>query len=588
MTTPKYPKKGTGSYLLPFILIIVLAASGWYFLQEKVNIQDFLHFLQPPEVAKDEKVQIVFQEGKGEIKPWNDQSWSELSEETFLEVGDTLKTQNGGSMVLRFFDDSEVRLASNSQLKLIRLDKDEFEGNHLALELISGQLWRRGTAGNTEDSDFILNTTHQIVLMNQNVMLNVSSNPETTRVVGGEATINVAQRTNGARIPISRLELSAGEQVIFDLLVIDQLKTGDKDVVTPIDQDFYESEWYQWNMDKEEKLGFIAEASTVVSEPEIIEPLAEGLVIVSSPQPEQKTGNKILVQGSYDATRVSHIWVNGQEATLGLEGEWEQGITLTEERNSVTVTSLEIDSTKKKQAAFFNLQVDSSGPGLGKVTQPEVDENGNGIVGDKLELIGEITGEATKVCVSHNDGTPYCLKEFKPGNPTYRYLGGVTYGNVVTGQNKYRIQAWDELGNESSKTVYLFKDVPKPDAPVRESSSNSAETTTVGTESESSDVSKPVITNPDPSQTFQTSEQKLTISGTLDPKTNSLLVNDKKASYQTGSSTFSVTLDLSLGENTIRVQAVDAQGNKSKTALLKVMYFVKPSSPPQESADTAL
>ncbi|MGE3278403.1 MAG: hypothetical protein AB7J40_01190 [Candidatus Altimarinota bacterium] len=575
MSQKKYPKKGFGSYLLPFTLIIVLVASGWYIVQNKVNLSDLQRLLQPPPVAKDEKVTIVYQEGDNELKPWSDEKWGLLRDTDFLQAGDTIKTSPTGLLVLRFFEGSEIRLDKKTEIKLIRLDKNVTEGDHISIELISGQLWRRGMDGNTQEADFIINTSRQIIQMNKASVIDLSTNPDRLRVIGGQVVSNVAERMNGTRKPIGQLELSGGQQVTLDDLNLDLLKAGEKNIVSILDESYRSSEWYLWNLEKEEQLGLVTEIVEVAELPAVeLESLEEGLVVVTTPTANQKVGARVSVTGTYDKDQIESIWVNDQKATLGLTDQWEAVTTLSEQKNSIQVTAQEKGSEKKKEVVKLDLKVDTQGPILGNITKPEVDENGNGVIsGDTIELIGEIDTDAEKVCISHNDSTPaYCLKQFVAGAKTYRYLGGVGYGNLVSGKNKYSIFAYDALGNTSQKTVYIFKDQEKPTTRLIEDTPSTPPTTTAV------ELSKPVITSPDPSTVLQTSEQSLTITGTVDPKSQSLFINDKKATFTAGSTSFEVTISLQEGENLLKVQSSDAQGNRSKTATLTVIYLKESAS----------
>jgi|CXWL01.1.fsa_nt_gi hypothetical protein len=575
MPPQNYPKKSFLSYLVPFVFIIALLGSGWYILQNNVNLDDLKRFLQPPEVAKDEKVMIVYQEGENQVKPWSQQEWQVLSIDTVLQVGDTLKTSAAGVIVLRFFEESEVRIAEKSEVKLIRLDENEVAGDHIALELISGKLWRRGKKSNSDEADFILNTNQLAIQMNEATVVDISSDPETLRVIGGKVMANVAEKSGGVRKPIARVEVNGGEQLILDTLIMDQLKVGEKNVVTPIEPSYQISEWYLWNIEKEEKLGYVVEPQKVVIKaPEVLEPLDVTLLSVLTPKDGQVVSSKVLVSGTYDKEKISAIWVNDQEATLGLTDQWELAVVLSEQVNVITISALETGVTIKKQLKPITLKVDTSGPLLGKVTKPEIDDNGNGtIIGDKITIEGEVDTDAKKICVTFNDKDPYCLKQFVPGSKTYKYLGGVGYGNLVSGKNKYLIVAYDQFENKTEKVIYVFKDVPKPESKVEDSASSTTAPTT--TPVSTTELPKPVISSPDPSVTLETTEITVTITGTVDPKTASLLINGKKASYETGSNTFSVTLDLTLGENVIKVQSSDAQGNKSKSALLTVLRLEK-------------
>jgi len=474
--------------------------------------------------------------------------------------------------VLRFFEGSEIRLDKNSEIKLIRLDKDATAGDNIAIDLISGRLWRRGRDANTEDGDFIINTNRQIIQMNKAIVVDVSTNPDRLRVIGGSVVSNIAEKVSTTRRPVSQLEVLGGEQITLDDLTMDLLKAGEKEVVMPIDEQYRTSEWYLWNIEKEEKLGYVVEITDSVSVPsEDLEKLEDGLVSVTSPAQNQKTGSKVTVSGTYDKDKIANIWVNNAPAILGIANEWELTINVTEAQNTVTIVAQEKSSSARKEVETISLKADTIGPLLGAIRQPEVDANGNGtITGDTLELIGEVDTDAQRVCISHNDSQPaYCLKQFVPGSQTYRYLGGVSYGNVVSGKNKYEIYAYDALENASKKTIYLFKDAEKPAEKIAEEPEEISNEPPPNL----SELQKPVITSPDPSQIHQTSEANLTIVGTVDKASQSLLINDKKASYTVGSGSFEVTISLEPGENLIRIQSTDAQGNKSKTATLTVLYL---------------
>jgi hypothetical protein len=563
----KYPKKGLGSYIVPFLLIMILVASGAYILQNRVDFADVKRIFMPPEVAKDEKVTLVFQQGNNEVKAWNKTSWDILSTDSYLQAGDTVKTGEGSAMVLRFFDESEIRLDKSSQMKLIRLDKDPITGNHLAVEMISGQAWGRIMKPNVSDGDFIINTAQQLIHISDDSLVNASTNPESTRVIGGDVLVNIAEVSNGTRRPVARLDVKAGQQLTLDQLTIDQLKSDERDILVPLSETFLKSEWYEWNTDKEDKLGsHVTIAAVEVLE---LEALEDGLITVTSHKEGSSVSGKTLIQGNYDSEKITDIYVNGVKAILGLSGEWESAVNLTEQNQKVTILAKEVSSDTKKEALTMTFKVDATGPALGNVTQPAVDENGNGTLeGDKLELIGEVSNEAQSVCVSHNDGTPYCLKQFSPGDSVYKYIGAISYGNVIKGKNKYTITATDSIGNINSKTVYIFKDEEKPSSKIIE------ETISPSTTS-SGEISTPVILVPDPAEVLQVTDSILEVSGTVDTASKSLLVNGKKASYKAGTADFSLSLDLSEGENIIKIQSLNASGDKSKTALLTVIYLEK-------------
>lgn len=574
----KYPKKGIGSYLFPFLLIFALLGAGWYIAQNNLNLDDVKRVFQPPEVAKDEKVQIVFQDGNNQLKAWNSQDWEILENDAFLQVGDSLKVGTGSTLVLRFFEGSEIRMNGDTELKLIRMEKDDIVGNNLAMDLVRGRMWARVTDSNTSEGNFIVNTSNQLIQANKAALIDVSLNPEHTRVIAGEVVVNVAEMSNGTRKPVSRLELSTNQEVILDALTIDQLKAGEDDVITALNSEYLSSEWYAWNIDKEERLGLLVDLEDAPEPVEELDELELGLIAVTSHKEGQTVGSQFLLQGTYDQELISSVIVNGDEALLGTEGDWEITVNLSEQNNILRINGVLDGEEQEKKALELTLNVDSTGPAIGDMVQPTVDENNNGTLeSDSLEMIGEVGPDAERVCVSHNDSEPaYCLQQFSAGDETYRYLGSVGYGNVVSGQNKYEIYAYDALGNQSKKTIYLFKDQEKPSSAIQNEDTGSSETI-----SSNSNLSTPVITSPDPNTVSEVNESPITIEGTVDAGSQSLLINEKKVSYDSGSTSFSSSVELEEGENLIKVQTVDANGNRSKTAIVRVLYF-----PPLEDEET--
>src|SRR5690606_2879443 len=183
--------------------------------------------------------------------------------------------------------------------------------------------------------------------------------------------------------------------------------------------------------------------------------MEDGLVSVTSTAQNPKTRSNVTYSDTCDKDNISNIWINNAPAILGIANEWELTINVTEAQNTVTIVAQEKSSSARKEVETISLKADTIGPLLGAIRQPEVDANGNGtITGDTLELIGEVDTDAQRVCISHNDSQPaYCLKQFFPGSRTYRYLVGVIYGNVLSGNNKNKSYTYVALENASKTTT---------------------------------------------------------------------------------------------------------------------------------------
>ncbi len=576
----QYPKKGFGSYILPFLLIILLAFSGWYIVKNEINLEQIKKVLQAPEIAKDERVKLSFIEAQILHKPWNADQWTAADQDTYLQAGDSLKTGSAAFAVLEFFDKSEVRIDQNTQMKLVRMDKDEALGHQIAVELVQGQAWVRYPHSSTEDSEFIFSSEHQIIQLGAATIMNVKSGPDTTSVLGGNIDINIVDERNGSRKPGGRVSIAAGEEIILDDLNRDSIKAGEENIVDFINQEKLSSAWFERNLSteaqKESIVEIIGSDSLKVSS-EGLEDWSGGDISITSPEEGSNTGAWVLVKGTLDDSSVESIEVNGVEATLGLNDDWEARVRLSKSSNSILVTAQKKGEKTIYKADELKVIVDDVAPGIGDITNPDVDENNEGSTGDRLELKGLVSADANSICVIHNGGEPYCLKQFKLGDTEYRYVAGVGFGNIVRGKNSYTIQAKDSFGNVASKTVTLYygerTEESSPSSQAEESPDEP--TTTV-------EPGKPSISSPDPSTTFETSETSVTLSGNIGSNTQTLLINGKSAQFNSDGS-YTAKINIERGESLIKVQGVARNGEKSKTATLRVLSL----EADEEEGDTA-
>ena len=583
MTKDPYPKKGISSYLLPFLLIILLGFSGWYLLQNEIKWDHIQRLIQAPEVSKDEKVTLAYQDEGIQIKEWNANGWKLFTEEDFFEPGDSVKTIEGGFAVLRFFEETELRLDQNTELKFVNLEKDDQLGHHISVELLQGQVWVRYPHMGPTESDFLLSSANQIVQLDNEAVMNVRANPDSTSSLGGSITINVVEERTGNRRPIGRIQLNSGEMALLDQLNRDTIKAStDESIIEPLANSLLDSAWGTRNLAAEEELGFIAgmtgdlETTRVVSDN--LDPWPGEGVSVDSPLSQEEVGAWVLVQGTVSNENITAIQVNGEEATLGLNNDWEARVRVSRDRSTLT-TTVTLNDEENYLLEEREVIVDDQAPVLGDILNPEVDENNSGTTPSSLELRGEVSADATRVCVSHNGAEPYCLQQFTEGSTTYRYLGSVGYGNVIEGINTYEVIAYDSYNNVSRKKVFLqygdSTELLETSSPSDQGSSESA-----------TEPPRPVINSPDPSSTFQTSEEFVEISGTVPGNVQTLLINDKAAQFDRNTGAFVARIDIDRGETLIKVQSVAPGGAKSKTTLLRVLSFEDLSEEENSASDS--
>ena len=134
---PRNPRQKKNSPLLPFIVLGVLAAAGFFgtrFFLEKTTTGE----IAPP--AAEAAVREL--SGKVEIQRLGQPGWQRVPAGFAATAGDKIRTLAESAAELSFFEGSVVRLAGNSELLVVALTSSSAE-NAVTARLESGQLWAR-------------------------------------------------------------------------------------------------------------------------------------------------------------------------------------------------------------------------------------------------------------------------------------------------------------------------------------------------------------------------------------------------------------------------------------------------------------
>lgn len=210
-------------------------------------------------------------------------------------------------------------------------------------------------------------------------------------------------------------------------------------------------------------------------------------------------------------------------------------------------------------------------------------ENGATIPAAQVDLIIEGTAPAEAEFITVNN---YTLTKYLPGDRKWSYFAAKKFGTLVPGENTYTVVATTRDGRSSPVTTLTvnYEGTNDPQVPASTPSEPSAGTTPTDESQtpspEDSDFPKPVVTRPatggfdDP---FQTSSKIITITGTVDPATQSVEVNGfKLRKFLPGNTEFSYIANANYGNlkeglNTFVIKAFGPD-NKVSQSEVKIIY----------------
>lgn len=186
---------------------------------------------------------------------------------------------------------------------------------------------------------------------------------------------------------------------------------------------------------------------------------------------------------------------------------------------------------------------------------------------DAVKIEGSAPLKAVQIIVNG-----YTLTRFQPGDRKWVYFAATKFGTLLPGENKYSVIAVSRDGKKSAPAeVSVFYEGAGA-TPV--SSSEPTIETSVD------EFKAPVITSPailSLDEPYQTSGDVVTISGIVDPKTNTVEVNGfKLQKFEPGQTEFRYIANarygnMKEGENLYEVVALGPDGKKASTTI-KVVY----------------
>jgi len=561
------PSRKVGSYLMPFLIIIVILAIivlVWYGLNRL--------FIDSGRSTQSEKVFLNIESGSAKAMTVGKGEWQNAPDKIYLVRGEALKTASDGRATLTFFEQSILRLNTNTEVAFSTLKKKEDSFN-IQVNIAQGDVWAKVESFRNPDSRFSL-TTDLLTIDTRGGVMAITA-PNMVYQLSGSSQIGVKVNDE----VIKTYTLGVGQQFSLDEAKIDSIKNGeDAEVIFALSDPFKQTNWYLWNAKKD---GMIEayEAGDGTAMPETTTTgttsgsttgsstsLAniDRVAYVTKPTQGFATNkSSISVEGNFDTEKVKAVYVNGVKASMTTEGKWKMDSVklLLEGENKIKLEAEDLSGVK---TALDSLVVtyDKTPPAVPVITDPKATGTEPVTIESVEQMIsGTVSADTQAVIV--ND---YRLGKYVPGSKTFQYWAKVAYGNLIAGDNEFKVYAEDKAGNQSEPATIIFK---LEQETIDKSGTEVPATSTSGTTSTSSVPSATStggvkITAPNNGVSFKTTETEFEIAGTVPEGTSKVTVNDYTLSlFTSGSTTFKYRAFKSIGNleigkmNTYTVKAYD-------------------------------
>lgn len=570
------PRTKFYNYLMPFLVIVVIFLAvvfGWSSLNKV--------FVDQNKSTYNEKVFLNIESGSAKAMTVGKSEWQNAPDKIYLYRGERFKTGTDGRATLTFFDQSIMRLNTNTEVSFASLKKKN-DTHQIEVELVKGDVWVKVERIMNPDSNVSV-TTDALTVDSRGGVFAISA-PGTVYMVEGTAQV-------GAKYDdevIKTYTLGVGQQFMVDEAAITSIKEDrDAEVIYALSDTFKKTNWYRWNVKKDGAVSAfeesdlegidedITEAEDFQSDPadETAEAMASEdltnigrVVYITKPSKNTETNkSNLTVEGRYDAEKISAVYLDGKKALLK-NGTWTADVKLVSEgENRISLEAEDLSGSKTVLDALI-IFYDKTAPATPTITEPGAN-NETVEIEDVEQLIkGTVSKDTAAVIV--ND---YRLTKYVPGSQGFEYYAKTVYGNLQAGENEFKVIAEDKAGNQSETAVIILKlsqDVIDEKAgegtKEAEDPDTADETTSLPKASSTGGVK---ITSPNNGESFTTSETEFEIAGTVPEGAAKVEVNDYALSlFSAGDTTFKYRAYVSIGnlkigeKNTYTVKAYNEAG----------------------------
>ncbi|MBU1446309.1 FecR family protein [Patescibacteria group bacterium] len=504
---PRIPRKRPIDYILPFLIMIctgVIVVLGYQLYSS----------LQGPEEKED--IYMYLANGSAKILPWGSGEWERAYSGTRLFQGDSIKTPQGGRIVVELFEDHYIRMDERTELSISEI-KASGDGYEVEINLQDGKIWINSDETSDSPVRFNVRTKHtsiQTVATVYEVEQNIDS--EVIRVMEGEVLADIFVDEGEDQRKVESISIGVGqESVITDQDLQDYADMKNPSVINAIADEFKESFFYKWNY-AEDKLptdyslkgggdfnealiegGATEDPEQVVTEeagesdlpcPIITTPSTNVFTTPESSLTLRGTTSEMTKQMMVDVTSGSNTQT--YELNLYVTGgsQWSFAISAAG-GNMKAGTNIykfyAIDENDLKSAtATVTVVYESDGSVV--LDEDAVDPEEE-VIDEETEEVGDLGDFVAPKVLTYNGGESnefdvdgvsvsgsvagaekvlvngYQLTAFKPGDTKWTFYAKESLGNLSDGENTYNVVAYAPDGSTKSVEAIIIYDQPEPE-----------------------------------------------------------------------------------------------------------------------------
>ncbi|KKR08672.1 MAG: hypothetical protein UT55_C0001G0019 [Candidatus Peregrinibacteria bacterium GW2011_GWE2_39_6] len=476
-------------------------------------VQFILHFIDQRNVELKNKVYLYLPQGQAEILPWRETLWAPAHHGELVLEGDRLKIAQSSRGVLRFYDETTVRLDSLTDMSIDTIDADSSEDN-IRLHLNSGRLWANVVPSDYVSTNFLIETDHLRITSSGGIFEISSINNESVRVIKDQVSVEVLDRSGEREVVLEQIKIGVGQEID---LTPDTLETmiarQPVNILAAVSDSWKLTDWYGWNIQEDlEPTIYVstntntkpaqvsvseetpAEVDVINSVPDLAPDLVPVVTIIS---PEENpyflssgeqaisirgstTPNTVKVTvTSYDTAGQIFNYVLQQYQAGEESWTYHAAISygnLHEGRNLFSIVAENESGIKSKPVSMIvevetkieEIQSTTEGNNTetaAVLTKPMVLSLNNELLPENgvyetaaegVTIMGSVSSVASKVFV--ND---YQLTKFTAGSGVWTYYLKSEFLNYEPGTNVYQVYAEDAKGNKSEILKFeVYRETP--------------------------------------------------------------------------------------------------------------------------------
>lgn len=464
-------------FILPFLIIICVGVVAVLAVQLYFTLTD-----KPME----DKINVYVASGSARFLPWGMSNWQNVYSGMNLLPGDAIRTSKEGRTVLRFFNDSVVRVAPNTEIILQETKRDDVSDS-VFLALNSGEIWVNVKSLPGMTSNFSIRTKNLLIKNAGTVFDVLNDSLESIRVIKGEVSADVIAYEDSEERVLDTIEIGIGQEVSLSSKNIEAFKARKTvSALAAVSDDFEDSEWYKWNIAEDiTPTDFVSEdavesevADKVSVKPlevseqdddefEDIEPPRKPVILEPKEGAREIEEGSVAISGTTDGdTEKIIIELGSERYTLSkyVPGSLTWKYVLSESYGNLKpggnkyLVYAEDKAGNRSEPSEITLNYKKlSQDELGEFTAPIVVSYNGSLSNEVSEAPVTIKGKVSgAVSVVVND---YVLSGFKPGDKEWIYYLKEQYGNLLPGFNEYKVYSVDASGNKSevSKFQVIYK-----------------------------------------------------------------------------------------------------------------------------------